>query len=92
MMKLGQDRHIPPTVCLGCGSPIDGATNVGEKDSAPDPDDIIVCIYCGHIQAYDKGLKLRELTPEEQLYIAGDPRILAIQRARAIAEKKEKEK
>lgn len=93
MMKLGKDRHMPPAACLGCGRRMDGATGVvvGE-DTAPDPDDITVCIYCGHIQVYDEDLKLRELTPVEQLYIAGDPRILAIQRARAIAEKREKEK
>jgi hypothetical protein len=42
--------------------------------------------------AYDEGLKLRELTLEEQLDVAGDPRILAIQRARAIAEKMERKK
>jgi hypothetical protein len=92
-MRLGKDRHTPPTACLGCGSKIDGATHVGEdEDSAPDPGSITVCIYCGHIQIYDDTLKLRELTPEEQIEIAGDARILAIQRARAIAEKMERKK
>jgi hypothetical protein len=91
-MKLGKDRHMPPTACLGCGRKIDGATYVGEEDQAPDPDDITVCIYCGHIQAYAEDLSLRELTSVEQLSIAGDERILAIQRARAIAEKKERER
>jgi hypothetical protein len=89
-MKLGKNRHMPPTVCLGCGQRIDGATYVGEGDSSPDPGSITVCIYCGHIQAYDESLKLRELLPEEQLIVAGDARILAIQRARALAEKMEK--
>jgi len=89
-MRLGKDRHMPPTACLGCGVRIDGATHVGEEDSAPDPGSITVCIMCGHIQAYDEGLQLRELTLEEQLDVAGDPRILAIQRTRAIAEKMEK--
>lgn len=91
-MKLGVDRHMPPTVCLGCGIKIDGATYVGEGDSSPDPGSITVCIYCGHIQAYDDDLRLRELTPVEQLDIAGDPRILAIQRARALAEEREKKR
>jgi hypothetical protein len=91
-MKLGIDRHMPPTVCLGCGGKIDGATHVGEEDTTPDPGSVVVCIYCGHIMAYDEGLKLRELTLEEQLDVAGDPRILAIQRARAIAEKMERKK
>lgn len=91
-MKLGIDRHMPLAVCLGCGKKIDGATYVGEEDQAPDPDDITVCIYCGHIQAYAENLSLRELTPVEQLRIAGDERILAIQRARAIAENKERKR
>jgi hypothetical protein len=90
-MRLGKDRHTPRSRCLGCGRKIDGATYVGEEDQAPDPGDVTVCIYCGHIQAFDDDLKLRELTPVEQLDIAGDPRILAIQRARAIAEKMEKD-
>ncbi len=91
-MKLGVDRHMPPTVCLGCGGKIDGATHVGDEDTTPDPGSIVVCIYCGHIQAYDDDLRLRELTPEEQLIIAGDERILAIQRARALAEEMEKKR
>ena len=92
-MKLGVDRHMPSTVCLGCGEKIDGATKVsgvGEDDSSPDPGSITVCLMCGHIQAYDDDLRLRELTPVEQLDIAGDPRILAIQRARALTEPKER--
>jgi hypothetical protein len=91
-MKLGVDRYMPLTACLGCGKRIDGATHVGEKDSFPDPGSITVCIYCGHLQAYDDDLMLRELTSDEQIDIAGDPRILAIQRARALAEEREKKR
>jgi hypothetical protein len=72
---------------------MDGASGiVVEEDTAPDPGDVTVCIYCGHIMAYDDDLGLRELTPVEQLNIAGDERILAIQRARAIAEEREKKR
>ena len=92
-MRLGKDRHTPPTVCLGCGSKIDGATHVGnDEDTAPDPGHIVVCIYCGHIQAYAEDLQLRELTLAELLDVAGDSRILAIQRTRAIAEKMERKR
>lgn len=37
---------------------------------------------CGHIMAYDDELKLRELTKDEQVEVAGDQRILAVQAGR----------
>jgi hypothetical protein len=89
-MKLGKDRHVSSSPCLGCGRILDGAVYVGEDDKAPDPGSITVCIDCGHIQAFDVDMSFRELTPEEQHDIAGDPRILAVQRARAATEKMEK--
>jgi hypothetical protein len=86
MVKLGTDHHIPQSPCLSCGKPLDGATCVG-RDAAPDPGDITICIYCGHIMVFDDNLKLRELSDEEVREVAGDGRVLAVQRARRAAEK-----
>ena len=90
-MRLGIDRRMPPRPVWAVGwrllvQPMSGG------DLSPDHGSVTVCIYCGHIQAYTDDLQLRELTLEEQLDVAGDPRILAIQRARAIADEMEKKK
>ena len=70
---------------------MDSANCVDENmDDAPSPGDITVCLHCGHIMAFDDGLKLRELTAEEAHEIAGDKRILTIQEARAKVMKEHK--
>jgi hypothetical protein len=86
-MKLGTDRHIPKSACTNCGKVLDGATCVG-TDAAPDPGDATICINCGHLMVFDAALGLRELTAEEIRQMAGDERILAVQRARGQLEKK----
>lgn len=69
-------------VCPSCGSKLNGATDpVG--DATPSSGDITVCLYCGHILVFTDDLRLRNPTDEEIHEIAGDVRILAIQRARA---------
>ena len=61
---------------------MDMATCVG-SDSRPKPGDFTVCIRCGHIMIFGDDLRLRELTRDQMHAIAGDERLLAIQRARA---------
>jgi hypothetical protein len=80
-MKLGADHHIPTCACPACGKPHDGACGI-ETDDCPKPGDVTVCIYCGHLMAFNADLMLRELTGTEAHEIAGDARILAVQRAR----------
>jgi hypothetical protein len=84
-MKLGKGRRMPSSPCLSCGTVNDRAANVSDdgRDRSPRPGDINVCFRCGHVMAYDDGLRLRDLTPAEQIEIAGDKHILAMQRARA---------
>jgi hypothetical protein len=72
---------------LNCGQTLDGTSAVGE-DAVPDPGDATICIYCGHLMAFDVSLKFRELTDQEVRDIAGDERILIIQRARRVAEQR----
>lgn len=81
MVKIGRPQRLPISHCLNCDAPLDGATGVG-ADAQPNPGDATVCIYCGHIMAYDSQLNLRELTEDEIDAIAGDDRILLIQKAR----------
>jgi hypothetical protein len=68
--------------CLGCGELLDGATGVSNRNR-PKPGSISICIYCGHIAVFADDLSLRKPTGEEMREIAGNPTILAIQRARA---------
>jgi hypothetical protein len=82
-----KDHHIVRSSCLHCGAPLDGASGVG-VDASPDPGDITVCIYCGHIMAFADDLTMRPLTDAEAYEAAGDERILAIQKARAALEPK----
>jgi hypothetical protein len=42
---------------------------------------------CSHIMSYDEILHLRELTTDEMLDVAGDPRILEIIKKLAMAKK-----
>lgn len=74
---------VPPRPCLGCGK-INDAASVVEKHSMdkPGPGDVTVCIHCGHIMIFAHDLTVRNPTDAEIRLIAGDRRILAIQRAR----------
>jgi transcription elongation factor Elf1 len=82
-VKIGSDHRLPrqPT-CPSCGKLLDGAAGVA-TDARPEPGDVSVCVYCGHLMAFADDLTLRELTAAEMHEIAGDERILAVQRARA---------
>jgi hypothetical protein len=66
---------------------LDGCMAV-EADGGPSPGDFTVCIYCGHIMAFADDLTLRELTGDEMHAIAGDPRIIRIQKARKALKEK----
>jgi len=72
---------VPATACPGCGRRNDAATSVF-SDSKPSPGSVSVCIACGHISVFNADLTLRNPTDAETREIAGDRRILAVQRAR----------
>lgn len=65
---------------------LDAATSMGE-DAVPSDGDITICIKCGHIMAFENGLP-RNLTDAEMLHIAGDRRIVALQKIRGKVIKK----
>jgi hypothetical protein len=53
---------------------------------------VTVCIYCGHIMVYGEGLTLRDPTPAEMAEVAGDRRILMVQKMRQNFEKMMRDK
>jgi DNA-directed RNA polymerase subunit RPC12/RpoP len=86
-MKVGTDHRIISSLCLRCGKELSGASGVG-VDAPPDPGDVTVCIYCGHIMAFADDLTMRPLTTAEAHAVADDERVLAVQAARATLEPK----
>ena len=81
-MIIGDAKIVPPSACTNCGEPNDRASSVGVESAMPAPGDFSLCIYCGHLMAFADDLTLRNLTDAETVEIAGDHRILAVQRAR----------
>ena len=78
-MAAGEFRTKPDR-CLNCGHLIDGALAVGHENG-PRPGDVTICIDCGHIMAFGGNLRMRSLTDEEMIAVAGDRRIVMTQRA-----------
>lgn len=97
-MKTGPDHRVnPASNCLNCGHKLDAATAVDNDDAdertlVPRPGALTICIACGHLMAFDLDMTMRELTSAEMHEMAGDPRILAIQRARAALARKREQK
>lgn len=75
---LGDSKEMMPTKCLNCGYVFDMAAAI-DKNVSPKPDDISICMRCGHLSVYTKNMELRELTGEEMIKCAGDERIIAVQ-------------
>src|SRR5262249_26798802 len=71
--------------CLNCGVLLDGASAVekGEpREHHPKAGDLTICIKCGHLMMYADEGSFRELTDQEVREVAGDERLLLIQRVR----------
>lgn len=64
--------------CPNCNNLLDSHLDIHDPKARPEPNDITVCIYCGHICAFDDNLKLRELNDEEIRNVAGDPDLLEL--------------
>jgi hypothetical protein len=47
------------------------------------PGCITICFSCGHVMVFDDNLKFRELTDEEVIEVAGDPRLIEFSKLRA---------
>ncbi len=77
---IGKETRLKPSLCLSCGKLLDASTGVDHNK--PRADMITICLYCGHLMAFTDDLSMRELTGEEMNGIAGNPTVLAIQKAR----------
>lgn len=84
-MIVGSSRKTKESECLCCYKKLNGACSVG-SNAKPRPGNISICIYCGHIMAYGKELRLRELTDKEMYDVAGMKEIIQIQKARKYLE------
>lgn len=79
--------NMPSSTCKGCGTVNDAASHpIGLKQ--PQPGSISICLTCGYLAAFADDLTIRDLTDEEMYMVAGNPRILKIQKARADVMKK----
>lgn len=74
-MKRARTTRHKASPCLACGKKLDASTST-EGDHKPSPGDATVCLECAHLMMYADDMTLRELTDEEMIEIAGDPRIL----------------
>jgi hypothetical protein len=90
------DAPVPESPCTHCGEMLDMASCVKQTTSKhsrrrvvrPDPGDMTICIKCGHLMGFNPDLTLRDPTDDELIKVAGDPRLLAIQRARGYVMKR----
>jgi DNA-directed RNA polymerase subunit RPC12/RpoP len=90
-MEISEVKHrMPGHKCSNCGSKLDGASGIDHRH-APEPGNLSVCGYCGHLRAYAEDLSLRELTSEEMRDVMRDPelsgQILRLRRAIRAAQK-----
>lgn len=65
--------------CLACGKDISAATGVGGA-RMPKPNDISLCLYCGHLMLFDHQLLLRNPTDDEMRAASQDQRVLTVRR------------
>jgi hypothetical protein len=77
-----KETRLKPSACLNCGKILDAASDPFGKQK-PRPGDITICIKCGHVMAFNSDLQYRELTSEEILIIAGNKKLITLQKARA---------
>lgn len=59
---------IPPQMCRQCGYKFDASSATrksGGKKLMPKPGNVSICLNCGDLTFFDKGLRLRPPTPAE---------------------------
>jgi hypothetical protein len=70
-----ENYRTPPNHCLNCGKELDGAAPVS-GGRGPQDGDISICLECHHVMIYDADVRVRALTDEEVVEIAGDPEVI----------------
>ena len=79
-------HRLPAAECVNCGKLVNAASLLDDADPThPNEGDLALCLYCGHLAAYTREFKLRELTTAELSEILADPElsneVLAMRRA-----------
>jgi hypothetical protein len=69
------DEMVPESTCPECGKKLDAATDPTDETNRPKPGDISVCVYCGSLFAFDFDMRLRAVTPEEEMEIMDNPEL-----------------
>jgi Zn ribbon nucleic-acid-binding protein len=82
-MKRHKSARVPKSKCLACGVRMDRATNMFDGHWKPSPGDFTICLKCGHLMIFADDLRVRELTTAQIVQVAGDKRVLLLQRVRA---------
>lgn len=85
---LGTTTRIEGTACTNCGKLQDACTVVNEENSRPNPGDCSICLECGHLMVFAADLTLRNPTDAEMHEMAGDKRIIDMQRLRGLVVRK----
>jgi uncharacterized protein with PIN domain len=81
---IGETTRVTESRCTNCKKSVNSASPVDAVAGTPDPGDFTICIHCGHLMTFADDLALRDLTDDEMLEIAGDERILLVQKARGM--------
>lgn len=72
-----------PARCAKCESLLDAATRIAGDHGRPKAGDISMCLYCGTMHRFTKGLKLRRMTAAEVAVLDADTRAILRQMRRA---------
>ena len=67
----------PISTCPRCRYETDRAGHIEDELVVPQPGDRSICMQCAHIATYDESMGLRELTKDEVIALAIDPKWLA---------------
>ena len=70
-------HRIPEMRCLACDQLLNHASD-NETATAPSVGDYTYCLYCHHLMVFDKDLRLREMTVQEEIDSETDPAVAEI--------------
>lgn len=63
---MSQGRIDSKVCCIGCGSQLDGYTEINDNEARPSDGDLSICFYCASIGKYSDGVtNLKPLTDTE---------------------------
>jgi hypothetical protein len=79
--------------CVNCNKLLDAATVTNKKDDViPREGNITVCMYCGHVMVFGRGLALRDPTGVEIVEMAGCSELVRAQAMREYITKNRKKR